>query len=207
MADDDTGDATARLFVAVRPPEDVLARLRRVPRPESPEVRWTPEDQWHVTLRFLGQARPGPVADALAGVAAPARAARLGPAVERLGRGVLMVPVAGLDDLATEVVHRTAELGDPPDDRPFRGHLTLGRLRARGGGRGRGRAGGGGRPRPPRGVVGAEVAATWWVGELELVRSDRGPDGARHTVVARFPLGPGPGGDAGPEEQPDREGP
>ena len=37
--------------------------------------------------------------------------------------------VRDLDELAAQVVDLTADLGEPPDPRGFRGHLTLGRLR------------------------------------------------------------------------------
>ncbi|MBW3548710.1 MAG: hypothetical protein KY452_11325, partial [Actinobacteria bacterium] len=43
-----------RLFVAVRPPPEVVATLATLDRPERPGLRWTPPEQWHVTLRFFG---------------------------------------------------------------------------------------------------------------------------------------------------------
>ena len=44
-----------RLFVAVWPPDDVLDRLAVLPRPEVDGLRWTDQDHWHVTLRFLAR--------------------------------------------------------------------------------------------------------------------------------------------------------
>ena len=44
-----------RLFVAVWPPVDVVERLSELPRPAVDGVRWTTPDQWHVTIRFLGE--------------------------------------------------------------------------------------------------------------------------------------------------------
>jgi len=85
-----------RLFVAVWPPPSVVAMLSALPRPAVEGVRWTTPAQWHVTLRFLGEADPasvGPLPD-VAG-----RAVSLGGATARLGRHVLMVPVQGLDDV------------------------------------------------------------------------------------------------------------
>jgi 2'-5' RNA ligase len=67
-----------RLFVAVRPPDDILDAVAALPRPTHPGVRWTARDQWHVTLRFLGEVEdPTPVAAALA--AAPLDSAPAGP--------------------------------------------------------------------------------------------------------------------------------
>ena len=45
-----------RLFVAVVPPEEVVAHLEEftAPRREAgPGIRWTDPHQWHVTLAFL----------------------------------------------------------------------------------------------------------------------------------------------------------
>lgn len=158
----------SRLFVAAYPPADIVERLLALPRPQEPGVRWTRPEQWHVTLRFLPDAEPDVVRERLAGLDAPAAEAGLGR-IGRLGRDALVVPVAGLDRLATSV-HRTLGMGD---DRPFLGHLTLARLRGR----------------PACGLTDRVVDGRWWVTELALVESVLDPTGARHTVLARFPLG------------------
>jgi RNA 2',3'-cyclic 3'-phosphodiesterase len=166
--------AIVRLFVAVAPPADALAAVARLDRPDVPGVRWTTADQWHVTLRFLGEVEdPGPVAAALDDAPLVPTTASLGPRVAALGRGVLMVPVAGLDALAEAVVSATAGVGQPPGDRPFQGHLTLARAR---------------RGASVRGLAGAAVAATFPVEEVRLVRSRLGPGGARYEDVHVRPL-------------------
>lgn len=162
----------ARLFVAVWPSASVIGHLAELPRREEPGVRWTTPEQWHVTLRFLGDTDPAAAEDALAGIHTGCAEASVGPRVGRLGRGVLMVPVAGLDALATSVRAATSHVGDPPDPRPFLGHLTLARLRNRG----------------SCGLTGARVAASFAVTEVALVSSETHPDGARYTDLARFPL-------------------
>ena len=100
-----------RLFLAVWPSPEVVDTLRALPRPDIAGVRWTTEDQWHVTLRFLGESE---LADGIAALdaAAEGRAttAVMGPATARLGRRVLMVPVAGLEHLV-EVGHLTLARG------------------------------------------------------------------------------------------------
>lgn len=118
-----------RLFVAVRPPDDVLDAVAALARPAHPGVRWTTRDQWHVTLRFLGEVGESePVAAALAAAPLPAATAALGPRVTALGSGVVCLPVAGLDALAAAVSEATAGWGRPPEHRRFRGHLTLARV-------------------------------------------------------------------------------
>jgi len=233
-----------RLFVAVVPPGDVLDRLAALRRPPRPGVRWTRREQWHVTLRFLGEvdesavpalvaaldaaplaggspaaapaaggspaggppaggppaggspAGGAPAGGALAGgapaggplAAGPVGSAQaapggdhgpvppvavLGPRVTALGRRVVQVPVAGLDDLAAAVEAATATVGRPPEPRSFRGHVTLARV-ARG---------------SLRDLVGEPVAATFPVGDVRLVHSrPGGRDGPVYADVHIRPL-------------------
>lgn len=166
-----------RLFVAVRPPEPVLDRLAslvvdlrdRFDRRSEGGLRWTSRDQWHVTLRFLGEVDdPQPIVSALERAALSPTRARLGPGLELLGQKVVCAPVAGLEELAGHVVGATAQLGEPPEGRAFRGHVTLARLR-------RGR-----RVIRSRDLDGAEVEASWPVDEVALVRSHLGSSGPRY---------------------------
>lgn len=167
-----------RLFVAVWPPAEVLDLVAALPRPGVVGLRWTSRDQWHVTLRFLGRvADPGPVAEALARAAASVPGpltAVLGPGTDRFGQRVLHVPVGGLEPLATAVIAATAEFGEPPEDRPFHGHLTLARARGR---------------VDLRPLCGVPISATWQVDSVSLVRSDLHPRGARYADLATAPLG------------------
>lgn len=168
----------ARLFVAVRPPGPVVDQLLRLDRADQPGVRWVPPSQWHVTLRFLGEAELEDAISAVerldvarAGIDDPVVAA-VGPRVSRLGRSVRCLPVAGLDPLAAVVRAATAGIGDPPDPRPFAGHLTLARLR----------------DRAACGLAGERLSARFEVHEVELVRSVLGSSGATHEVVATAPV-------------------
>ncbi len=166
--------------MAVWPPDEVLDRLAALPRPEVDGLRWTDQEHWHVTLRFLGSVDDvGPVAAALAGVASDAsgpRRAVLGPAVDRFGQRVLQVPVAGLDDIAAAVVRSTAHLGKRPDDRPFHGHVTLARVSRDA-------------KVDLRRLTGTVVEADWEVGSICLVESRLSPSGAAYDVLERFELG------------------
>jgi 2'-5' RNA ligase len=164
------------LFVAVRPPPEVVDEIAALPRPERHGIRWTRPEQWHVTLRFLGdvdgsEAVAGALGEGLAG--AGAVPVSLGPASARLGRAVLVVPATGLDELAARVLDATRPVVPAADDAfDFRGHLTLARC--------------------PRGVpgwtVGAPVSSGWTANEVELVASELGGGPAHHEVVARYPL-------------------
>jgi 2'-5' RNA ligase len=162
----------ARLFVAVRPPDDVLDVVAALPRPAESGVRYTTRAQWHVTLRFLGEADIDEAAVALDGLDAPGAEAVLGPQVSRLGREVVVVPVQGLDDLAAAVLGATADVGRPPDPRGFAGHLTIARLRRRGACR----------------IAGAPVAARFPVHEVALMRSELRAEGSRYETIASWHL-------------------
>jgi RNA 2',3'-cyclic 3'-phosphodiesterase len=166
----------ARLFVSVRLPIDVQERLEELPRPDEPGVRWVPAHQWHITLRFLGDAAATTVAERLDSARLPSATARLGPVVSRLGRDVVVLPVEGLGELAAVVAAATADLGTPPDPRPFRGHLTLARLRHR----------------AACGIAGARFHAEFAVPEVELVSSTLHPTGATHHPLTHHPLPPPP---------------
>ncbi len=162
-----------RLFVAVWPSDEVGATLAGLPRPGVPGLRWTRHDQWHVTLRFLGESDQEAAAAALADMAAQPAVAELGPVTRLLGQRIVVVPVDGLDELARTVVAATVGLGGPPEERPFTGHLTLARAKG---------------PVPP-GTVGTPITGRFPVGEVCLVRSRTLPEGAAYETLERFSLG------------------
>jgi len=159
-----------RLFVAAWPPADVRAALAAVVGPEPPPdgVRLVPPDQFHVTLRFLGSIdRAEAVIEALAAADLASASAIGGPSVERVGQQAAVVPIDGLDELAAAVVAVTVELGQPPSERPFRGHITLARSK-------RGEFGG---------LIGRPVTVSWPVTSIRVVRSHLRPDGAEYETI------------------------
>lgn len=162
--------------MAVVPPPALAAKLGSIERPERAGLRWTRSDQWHVTLRFLGAVDPDDLVGALARLVwAEPVVARAGPAPCALSRQVWTLPVAGLEGLAGAVASATASLQDP-EDRPFRGHLTLARAR---------------HPSALRGLPGPPLAERWPVREVVAFRSELAAGGARHHILGRWPVGPG----------------
>ena len=148
-------------------------------RPEDPVVRWTRQEAWHITLRFLGGVPPAAVPAVAAALGSlrdvPPVPAALGPATRRLGRSVLVLPVAGLEGLAAAVDGALEIAGMPSEPRPFRGHLTVARAR--------------GRASLPRDLAGVPLAAGWVVDEVTLVESTlQGARGSRYEIVERVPL-------------------
>ncbi len=165
--------------MAVWLPASLVGQIRAIERPARPGLRWTTEDQWHVTLRFLGEVEEErlDLPDRLASVASRSAAvpAALGARPRKLGDRVWILPVDGLDVLASAIQEATSDIGQrAPAGQRFRGHLTLARGR---------------RPECLSDLPTRDFAGVWTVSELTLVRSELHPDGARYEVIGRWPLG------------------
>jgi 2'-5' RNA ligase len=164
----------ARTFVAVWPPPAALDALLALPRPEHPDVRWLPRQSLHVTLRFLGEVEPTAVTDRLRAAGLARARAAIGPMTTVLGARVVVAPVDGLAGLAAAVTRATRDLGRPPADRPFVGHVTLARVQ--------------GAATAAR-VAGAPVDHDVDVEEVAVVTSRLAAAGPRYRTVATVPLG------------------
>lgn len=162
----------ARLFVAIWPPDDVLEQLSDVERPKDRGVKWVPQENLHITLRFLGDADIDEVSGRLDDVLLPAATAVVGPAFDLLGERSLISPVAGVDELAGVVHHALRGLGTELERRRFQGHITVARLARR--------------ARPHR-SAGRRFDATFDVTEVALVASTLHNTGAVYDTVATWP--------------------
>lgn len=189
---------SVRAFVAIHLPAEVAnevarvqAELRRSLRGNL--VRWTPPEQIHLTLRFLGEVTVS---------ALPALAAALQPAVasvapfqlwpEGLGAfprsslpQVLWIGLHGdtepLARLQAQIDVSTGSWG-VRESRPFHPHLTLGRTSTRN--------------RSDLQQIAsiltaasAPKLAAWRISEVILMRSELRPGGAEHSCLATFRLG------------------
>ncbi|MDO8107457.1 RNA 2',3'-cyclic phosphodiesterase [Isoptericola sp. b441] len=129
-----------RLFASLRPPVPVLDHLRHAlvlatAGAELP-VRWTAEENWHLTVAFYGEVPDGAadeLADALAEVAAgvPPFSLRLRGAGVFAGRTVWVGAAGDLDAMAT-LAARARAAGESisafRDRERLRPHLTVGRV-------------------------------------------------------------------------------
>lgn len=157
--------------MAVWPPDDLRLDLSGLPRKNRPGIRWVEPENWHVTLRFLGEADPDEVAHRLDDAEFSPAAVRYGPAIDVFMERVIMVPAHGLDELAATVARSTADLGTDPPRARFSGHLTLARLK--------------GRARIPD-VIGALIGADDVVDEIALVQSRLRPSGPEYETLATW---------------------
>ena len=185
-----------RMFVALVPPEEVLADLEEflAPRQEaSSGFRWTVPEQWHVTLAFLPQVPDRSLDDLLARL--ERAAGRRTPfAVSVAGGGAFpnagraKVLYAALDVTDAEELRRLAtgaraaanKSGAAAEGTRFHPHLTLARI---------------GRPldvtRWIR-VLDAYRGPAWEAQEISLVESHLGEGPRkrpRYELVESFPLG------------------
>ena len=163
----------SRLFIAVWPPEEVVAELTTLRRKDQRGVRFVHPDNWHITLRFLGDVDRRDVIDALDGISFSPAYARLGPAIDVISERALVVPVDGLDALVERENELTGHIGEPPRKR-FLGHLTVARVKSH-------------VPMPT--ALGALVSAAFDVDEIALVQSRLEPSGARYETVETWPVG------------------
>lgn len=142
--------AQKRLFIGVQINSDLQKDLKQVhlklkQMAESREynIRWSPEENWHVTLQFLGNAEEAlipKIADALDSVAEnfesfKVRASGVGGFPEERRARVIYAGVSRTQDLLnlqSSVEQATQSLGFVPEDREYSPHITLGRLRSAG---------------------------------------------------------------------------
>ena len=124
-----------RLFVAIRPPEDIRDLLIDA-MADSPELRWVADDNLHVTLRFIGEVER-PLADDIALALGRIRSDPFeigfsGVGIfERRSGGALWagvqpkVPIAAL---AAKVERACVAAGLEPEHRAYHPHVTLARF-------------------------------------------------------------------------------
>src|SRR6478609_10576327 len=127
-----------RLFVAIRPPEDIRNLLLDA-MDDSADFRWQDDEQLHLTLRFVGEVDP-PLAEDLAAALAAIRAIAFTIRVHGTGRfekrsaGALWAgvePKAPVAALAAKVERVCQSVGLEPERRAFHPHITLARWKGR----------------------------------------------------------------------------
>lgn len=128
--------AMPRLFIALPMPEEAIAALEPL-CVGLPDVHWTPADDFHLTLRFIGEVDHPTfyeIGQLLADVAAPPFELRLAGLGVFPPRGLPHTLWAGVEDgqalmgLRRRIERVLKEAGVPPEKRNFVPHVTLGRL-------------------------------------------------------------------------------
>lgn len=126
-----------RLFVAIDMPPDIRSVLSGICF-GVPGAKWIPDEQLHLTLRFIGEVDGGvfrDIREALADIEAKSFAVRLkgvGHFPPRKAPRVLWAgiePAAPVAALRNRVEAVLVRLGLEPEKRKFSPHITLARLR------------------------------------------------------------------------------
>ena len=175
-----------RLFVAIRPPEDIRDLLIDA-MDDSADFRWQEDEQLHLTLRFVGEVER-PVAEDLADALGRIHAEPFSIRVSGVGRfeqrnsGALWAgvePRERVAALAAKVERICIASGLEPERRAFHPHVTLARWKGR-------------RTREvaafldrTRGLASPPFA----VDAFSLFESRLSRHGAHYEEVARYPLG------------------
>jgi 2'-5' RNA ligase len=195
---DDSSTEKLRLFVAIPMPETVRneitgvqQELQRLVSREA--VRWTKPEQFHLTLRFLGDVP----AERVTALQEAVNAACLGvPALQLRAQGVGFFPNARsprviwagvndgegcLVDLQKKIEGAVQPFAEGPSSERFSGHVTIGRVKFL--------------KRPEIEKLAAHAQAVkdrlfgdWTANEVELIRSDLLPAGASHTLLTAICL-------------------
>ncbi|NBC00462.1 MAG: RNA 2',3'-cyclic phosphodiesterase [Bacteroidetes bacterium] len=175
-----------RLFIALDPSDLQRAALHRL-RTDAFPARWTPPEQYHLTLRFLGDTpseRASALKDALTDVAAapcPIEGTGLGTFPSLRTPRVLyacVTPAPALMELQKRVDALCERLGFAAARHSFTPHLTVARLR---------------KAEPATVYRFVRSYAGWTyplhtAKQLTLYESRLRAEGALHTAVARIPL-------------------
>jgi 2'-5' RNA ligase len=196
---DDRSTEKLRLFIAIPIPEPVRDEIIRIQLELQPLVphaaaRWTRPDQFHLTLRFLGDVPVAGLEKLKESVNAVCRSAQ---PLQLRAEGVGFFPNphsprvvwVGIDDqtgllidLQKRIETAVRPFAAEPGAENFAGHATLGRLKNL-------------KPSDTRKLaahaqtVKDRTFGEWTADEIEIIQSELSTAGARHTSLAAFRLG------------------
>ena len=179
---------TVRTFIAIEIPKTVISKIRELQdaiKASGFKIRWVRAENIHLTLKFLGDIEESKIVEIAEAVSKTAeehspislKAKGIGvfPGIKR--PRVLWVGLAGqleaLVKLQTTLDENSIVLDFPREKRPFKGHLTMGRIKDR-----------------------IDVMAfrrfeseTFTAGQIILYKSELKPSGAVYTKLVSVSLG------------------
>ncbi|WP_028055993.1 RNA 2',3'-cyclic phosphodiesterase [Sphingobium bisphenolivorans] len=173
-----------RLFVAVRPPPDIRARLLAIMSGVN-GARWQDDDQLHITLRFIGEVdrhRANELADALRDIRFPPAELALSGVGSFNRKGQVHTLWAGIQPreplvkLHQKIDRICVRAGLLPDDRAYLPHLTLARMSRSAG--------------SAENFMASHAALSsvpFAMTEFDLYESHLGQSGAAYHLIERYP--------------------
>lgn len=195
------GQMNVRLFISIPMPAAVKTALQSVqeelrdgmPQRARPAIRWTNPEQFHLTLRFLGDVDSQLVPNliqALRNICQPhppldLRAEEVGFFPARRPPRVVWIGVRDRGELLPKLQQKieaaVGHFSALAADKEFKSHLTIGRIKS---------------IRPAESQILATLArkqagrifGEWSADSIHLMRSELLPEGARHTCVGEARL-------------------
>ena len=175
-----------RLFTGLELPDGVVGQLALM-RGGVVGARWLEPDDYHITLRFIGDVDggvPRDIAETLSDIRRPKALVRFeglswfGGAKPRAIVAKVKADPA-LVDLQAEQERRLRRIGIEPETRKYTPHVTLARLR------------GGGQAAVANYLAerGALIAESFTAQRFVLYSAREGSGGGRYVVEAAYPLG------------------
>lgn len=186
--------AGLRTFIAVPLPETAVAAIGAIQeglKRKGFRMRWVPPANIHLTLRFLGDIAPSDLpgvqnamtaaVEVIPPVTLSVKGMGCFPSIRKAN--VLWAGISGevrrLKELHSRLEAALETAGMKRDGRPFRGHLTMARIKA---------------PLPPEEILGILDAYAEFTTEsfdvdvIVLYRSELGPSGVRYSPLAQAAL-------------------
>jgi 2'-5' RNA ligase len=137
---------TIRTFIAVEIPENIISGIRDLQqdlKAYGVDIRWIRPENIHLTLKFLGDVQAADMdriikaiigtAEGGSPISLQAKGIGVFPGVKR--PRVLWVGLTGqlelLSSLQKTLDANLKGIGFPPEKRPFKGHLTIGRIKTK----------------------------------------------------------------------------
>jgi RNA 2',3'-cyclic 3'-phosphodiesterase len=177
-----------RTFIAIPLPNECQVLLDQMQQPLracNADVRWVAIPSIHLTLKFLGEVNPEAIPKLQVFLNEACKSERR---IELVLRGLGCFPnarnprviwcgIEGETDSLLRLQHSVesacAQLGFAPEDRPFRPHLTLGRVQGRKNLQ----------TLMDRVVAGNDLACTFQVDRFHIYKSSLKPQGAVYTIL------------------------
>jgi len=137
---------TIRTFIAFKLPENIISSIRKIQediKSYAFKVRWVNPENIHLTLKFLGNISATDIekvsesiintVNGHAPISLTVKGAGVFPCIKR--PRVIWVGITGeiekLAGIQKDIEENLEKLGFPREKRPFRGHLTLGRIKGK----------------------------------------------------------------------------
>ncbi|MGD8937739.1 MAG: RNA 2',3'-cyclic phosphodiesterase [Gammaproteobacteria bacterium] len=181
-----------RTFIGIKLSETALAFIDNFKHQHSKDpwikhIRWTAESNIHITMRFLGDLYLEQIQQIQAGLkiflesqsvfTVTITSPQPFPSVKKARMLASLVHKnAVLQQIAEAMEALAVEAGVTPEERPFRGHITVGRFR-----------------KPVKGLEGLLAVTdttTMPIDHVILFKSELKPTGAEYTEIAKFTLQP-----------------